>query len=88
MAATHAIKSCRLGGWQAHPRNEHFDGQRSIISITPTAEVAKDPSITSIDATGGFAIPGFNNMHMHVIDQADSSSVLARMVADGVTQRA
>jgi imidazolonepropionase-like amidohydrolase len=56
-----------------------------IVNITPTTEVLKDPLITSIDATGRFAIPGFNNMHMHVIDQADSSSVLARMLADGVT---
>jgi len=57
----------------------------SIESITPTTEVLKDPLITSIDATGRFAIPGFNNMHMHVIDQADSTPVLARMLADGVT---
>jgi hypothetical protein len=57
----------------------------SIVSITPTAEVSKDPWVMSIDATGRFAIPGFNNMHMHVIDQADSSFVLARMLADGVT---
>ena len=56
-----------------------------IVSITPTSRVSTDPSVTSIDATGKFAIPGFNNMHMHVIDQADSSSVLARMLADGVT---
>jgi imidazolonepropionase-like amidohydrolase len=56
-----------------------------IVSISPTSEVSSDPSVTSIDATGRFAIPGFNNMHMHVIDQTDSSSVLARMLADGVT---
>ena len=56
-----------------------------IVSITPTSEVSSDPSVKSIDATGRFAIPGFNNMHMHVIDQADSSSVFARMLADGVT---
>lgn len=56
-----------------------------IVNITPTKEVLKDPLVNSIDATGRFAIPGFNNMHMHVIDQADSSSVLARMLADGVT---
>jgi imidazolonepropionase-like amidohydrolase len=56
-----------------------------IVNITPTTEVLKDPLITSIDATRKFAIPGFNNMHMHVIDQPDPSSVLARMLADGVT---
>jgi hypothetical protein len=56
-----------------------------IVSISPTSEVSTDPSVPSIDATGKFAIPGFNNMHMHVIDQTDSSSVLARMLADGVT---
>jgi hypothetical protein len=56
-----------------------------IVAITPSTEVSKDPLITSIDATYKFVIPGFNNMHMHVLDQADSSSVLARMLADGVT---
>jgi imidazolonepropionase-like amidohydrolase len=56
-----------------------------IVNIRATAAVLKDPLVTSIDATGRFAIPGFNNMHMHVIDQVDSSSVLARMLADGVT---
>jgi imidazolonepropionase-like amidohydrolase len=59
--------------------------QGRIVNITPTAEVLRDPLITSIDATGKLAIPGFNNMHMHVIDQADSSSLLATMLADGVT---
>jgi imidazolonepropionase-like amidohydrolase len=57
----------------------------SIVSIRPTAEVLRDPLIPSIDATGRFAVPGFNNMHMHVIDQADAAFVLARMLADGVT---
>ena len=57
----------------------------SIVSVTPITEVSKDPSIMSIDATGRFAIPGFNNMHVHVIEQANSSSVLAGMLADGVT---
>jgi hypothetical protein len=56
-----------------------------IVSIAPTAEMANGPLVASIDATGRFAIPGFNNMHMHVIDQAESSAVLARMLADGVT---
>src|SRR5271154_923912 len=56
-----------------------------IVGITPTSEVSSDPLVTSIDAAGRFAIPGFNNMHMHVLDQTDSSSVLARMLADGVT---
>jgi adenine deaminase len=38
-----------------------------IISISPTSEVSSDPSVTSIDATGRLAIPGFNNMHMRAI---------------------
>jgi imidazolonepropionase-like amidohydrolase len=44
-----------------------------------------DPSVKSIDSTGRFAIPGFNNMHVHVLEQANSSSVLPMMLADGVT---
>ena len=71
-------------GKLAHGMSILMDKGR-IVGITPTTEVSKDPLITAIDATGKFAVPGFNNMHMHVIDQADSSSVLARMLADGVT---
>ena len=56
-----------------------------IVNITPTTDVVKDPSVLSIDAAAKFVVPGFNNMHMHVIDQEDSSSMLARMLADGVT---
>jgi len=71
-------------GKLAHGMSILMDKGR-IVNITRTTEVLKDPLIMSIDATGRFAIPGFNNMHMHVIDQTDSSSVLARMLADGVT---
>jgi len=71
-------------GKLAHGMSILMDRGR-IVSIAPTSEMSSDPSVTSVDATGRFAIPGFNNMHMHVIDQADSSSVLARMLADGVT---
>jgi imidazolonepropionase-like amidohydrolase len=56
-----------------------------ILNITPTAEVPKDPTVRSIDATGRFVVPGFNNMHVHVLDQVNSTSVLASMLADGVT---
>jgi imidazolonepropionase-like amidohydrolase len=56
-----------------------------IVNITPTKEVTRDPLVSTIDATGKFVVPGFNNMHMHVIDQENSSSVLAIMLADGVT---
>jgi imidazolonepropionase-like amidohydrolase len=56
-----------------------------IVSITPSAEAPNDPSVPSIDANGRFVVPGFNNMHMHVLDQSNSSSVLAKMLTDGVT---
>jgi hypothetical protein len=59
--------------------------QGRIVSITPSAKVPKGSSLPSINAVGRFVVPGFNNMHMHVLDQVNSSSVLIVMLADGVT---
>jgi imidazolonepropionase-like amidohydrolase len=67
------------------PRMSILMDKGRIVSITPTTEAVEDPSVPSIDATGKFVVPGFNNMHVHVLDQANSSSVLAIMLAEGVT---
>jgi hypothetical protein len=56
-----------------------------IIGITPTVTVPKDSSFQVVDATGKFAVPGYNDMHAHVIDQKNSSAVLALMLAEGIT---
>jgi hypothetical protein len=38
-----------------------------------------------MDATGKYAVPGYNNMHVHVLDKENSSALLALMLTEGVT---
>jgi imidazolonepropionase-like amidohydrolase len=61
-----------------------MDGSQ-IIAITPTAAVPKGRSFEVVDATGKFVVPGYNDMHAHVLDQENSSAVLALMLAEGIT---
>jgi hypothetical protein len=56
-----------------------------IVSITPTATTAKEAEVLSVDASGKFVVPGYNNMHVHVLDQTNASALLALMLAEGVT---
>jgi imidazolonepropionase-like amidohydrolase len=56
-----------------------------IVAITPTSAVAKNSSVRSIAATGKFAVPGYNDMHVHVLDQENSSALFALMLAEGIT---
>ena len=59
--------------------------QGRIIAIeqrgTPGAEGAGE----RVDATGKFVVPGYNDMHSHVLNLDDPSGALALMLADGVT---
>jgi imidazolonepropionase-like amidohydrolase len=56
-----------------------------IVRITPTATTPSDPSIQSIDATGKFVVPGYNDMHAHPLGEGDPSGTLALMLANGIT---
>ncbi len=56
-----------------------------IIAITPTATTSKVLGIRSIDESGRFVVPGYNNMHVHVLDQPNAPALLALMLAEGVT---
>lgn len=56
-----------------------------IVGITPTPAIWRHSSVRTIDATGKFAVPGYNDMHVHVLDQENSSALLALMLADGIT---
>jgi imidazolonepropionase-like amidohydrolase len=38
-----------------------------------------------IDGAGRFAVPGYNNMHVHTLQGANSRAYLATMLAEGVT---
>ena len=54
-----------------------------IAAITPAS--AKDVAVQSIAATGKFAVPGYNDMRVHVLDQENSRALLALLLADGIT---
>jgi hypothetical protein len=56
-----------------------------IIAIAPTKSMITKPFVPTINAMGKFAVPGYNNMHVHVLDQENSSALLALMLTQGVT---
>ena len=56
-----------------------------IIDIVPTTGKTPAPGVQSIDAGGKFAVPGYNDMHSHVLELDDPSGSLALMLAEGVT---
>jgi imidazolonepropionase-like amidohydrolase len=56
-----------------------------IVAIEKSGAVKADPSVQRIDAKGKFIVPGFNDMHSHVLELENPSGSLALMLADGVT---
>ena len=57
-----------------------------IASIAPNGSMTVDASVESIDATGKFVVPGYVDMHAHLLGHADNpSGNLALMLANGVT---
>ena len=59
--------------------------QGRIVSVTPTASGALDPSVRHIDMTGKFVVPGYNNMHDHALGPDHPQGDLALMLTQGVT---
>ena len=59
-----------------------LDGGR-IVGIDSANQ--SGPSAQSVDITGKFVVPGYNDMHNHVLNNEDPSGVLALMLAEGVT---
>jgi imidazolonepropionase-like amidohydrolase len=51
----------------------------------PTGSKPVDPHINAVDAQGKFVVPGYNDMHSHVLELSDPSGSLALMLAEGVT---
>lgn len=56
-----------------------------IVDVVETAAMRRDPAVQEIDGTGKFIVPGFNDMHSHVLELKDPSGALALMLAEGVT---
>jgi imidazolonepropionase-like amidohydrolase len=56
-----------------------------IVGLEQGKVVGSDPGIERIDATDKFVVPGYNDMHSHVLELEDPSGALALMLAEGVT---
>lgn len=56
-----------------------------IIDVVPTASKRAANGAREIDARGQYVVPGYNDMHSHVLELEDPSGSLALMLAEGVT---
>lgn len=56
-----------------------------ITAVVPTASKRAANGAEMIDATGKFVVPGYNDMHSHVLELEDPSGSLLLMLAEGVT---
>ncbi len=59
--------------------------QGRIVALQPAGSAKSDPSAQTIDATGKFVVPGYNDMHSHVLELDNPSGGLALLLAQGVT---
>lgn len=59
--------------------------QGRIVAIDQGGSVKSDPSVARVDATGKWVVPGYNDMHSHVLEMEEPSGALALMLAEGVT---
>lgn len=71
-------------GSKAHGMSVITQGGR-IIDVVPVGSKQPRPSVQVVDATGRFIVPGYNDMHSHVLELEDPSGGLALMLAEGVT---
>lgn len=56
-----------------------------IISIAPADTIEADKDTKVVDATGKYVVPGYLNMHMHVIGEEYTSESMDLLLANGVT---
>lgn len=80
------------GGTVVDPRDGRMTPNASIlvrggriVAVDQGGSVKSDPSVQRIDVTGKYVVPGYNDMHSHVLELANPSGALALMLAEGVT---
>lgn len=56
-----------------------------ITDVARTATSADRRHVLRIDASGKYAVPGFNDMHVHALQRPDAPAALALMLANGIT---
>ncbi|HMN43034.1 MAG TPA: amidohydrolase family protein [Povalibacter sp.] len=80
------------GGTIVDPRTGELTGGVSILveqgriaSIDDSRAAQSDAAARRIDVTGKFVVPGYNDMHSHVLELENPDGALALMLAEGVT---
>jgi hypothetical protein len=56
-----------------------------IVDVMPTSSTPAEASMRVIDGAGRFAVPGYNDMHTHVLQSPNAELGFALMLAQGVT---
>lgn len=59
------------------------DGRITAVGATKDLPASRDT--WAVDGAGRFVVPGYNNMHTHVLQQERASLFAATMLAEGVT---
>ena len=60
-------------------------GNGRIVSIVPAGSIAASGSPKVIEAAGKFVVPGFLDMHAHILEETHAQSSLDLMLAHGIT---
>lgn len=56
-----------------------------IVAVGPPSSMPDGGETARVDATGKYLVPGYNNMHVHVLTADNASAGLAMMLTEGVT---
>lgn len=67
-----------------HPDMSVLVRRGKIVSVGPAASAAA-PGIHVIDGAGRFVVPGYNNMHTHVLQEERAELFMATMLREGTT---
>jgi imidazolonepropionase-like amidohydrolase len=53
-----------------------------IVSVVADGTATSSGSVTTIDAHGKFVVPGFNDMHAHVLGPPNPTNMLTLMLVN------
>lgn len=56
-----------------------------IAEIAPAGSIKADGKTKVVDASGKYIVPGYLNMHMHVIGNPNTQETMDLLLADGIT---
>ena len=80
------------GGTVIDPRDGRMTANASIlvrggriVAVDQGGSVKSDTSVQRIDVSGKYVVPGYNDMHSHVLELDEPAGALALMLAEGVT---